>query len=177
MADVSWLGSLLVLCTVASSFVTSNLTIRFDLVSVLFGFCGGSLYSIIVPALVCSPELCILVVFALFLVFMSTRTFCVAVQTGFFAVPEADVPFSICIIQFLKLLQMPTILCFLLSCLSSTLFAMPLYLFSSLINIWQLTCFFGWLCHSWILLKSFPQRNTALLTEFSILVAETRCGL
>ena len=36
---------------------------------------------------------------------------------------------------------------------------------------------FGWLCHSWILLKSFPQRNTALLTEFSILVAETRCGL
>ena len=88
-AGVSWLGFLHVLLTVALSFVTLNLTICFDLVSVLFCFFGDSLYSSIVPALVCSPELCILVVFTLFPVFMSARTFCVAVQTGFFAVPEA----------------------------------------------------------------------------------------
>ena len=91
MAGVSWLGSFPVLCMVALSFV-ANLTLCFDVVSVPFGSCGGSLYSNVVPALVCAPELCILVVFTLFLVFMSTSTLGVTVQTGF--------------LQFLKLMSL-----------------------------------------------------------------------
>ena len=127
---VSWLGFLHVLLTVALSFVTSNLTIFFDRVSVLFCF---------FLAIHCTPALCLLLfvllssAFWLYLLYFQYSCllvlFVLLYRLGFlqFLKLEADIPFSVhtvhapvmtcrvSFIQFLKLLQMPTILRFLLS--------------------------------------------------------------
>ena len=127
---VSWLGFLHVLLTVALSFVTSNLTICFDLVSVLFW---------VFFAIHCTPALCLLLFVllssAFWLYLLYFRYSCLLVlfvllyRLGFlqFLKLEADIPFSVhtvhapvmtckvSFIQFLELLQMPTILRFLLS--------------------------------------------------------------
>ena len=131
-AGVSWLGFLHVLLTVALSFVTSNLTIFFDRVSVLFCF---------FLAIHCTPALCLLLfvllssAFWLYLLYFWYNSSCLLVlfvllyRLRFlqFLKLEADIPFSVhtvhapvmtckvSFIQFLELLQMPTILRFLLS--------------------------------------------------------------